>query len=461
MNVIAAGKRYHFVGIGGAGMSGLASVMLAGGGSVSGSDLHANDETDRLERAGASIHLGHDPQHVDGEVDEVIISSAIGAENVEVREAHRRKVPVIRRLHALASLLSGYTSIGVAGTHGKTTTTAMISTILTRLGKDPSYLVGAHCPGLGGNARLGDGRFFVTEVDESDGLFLSLRPTIGVLNNISRDHLTTYKSLPAIVESFAQYIRQSERSVLAVDDPRVHRLAKRVPNGFTVGIEPGADLRATHIQHHHFHSSFDLVYHGTDLGSVFLPAPGAHNVRNALCAIGSAHMAGIPLLEAASALSDFRLPHRRFELLEENGVTVVDDYAHLPEEIEVTLQAIRSGWEERRIVAVFQPHRYTRTQALGDDFGAAFGLADTVIVTPIYPANEPAIPGVSSQAIVRAIARSRGVAPYLIQEKDEAVSFLKGYIEPGDFIISFGAGDIWTVTEELSCFLKEGSFCAV
>ncbi len=461
MNVIAAGKRYHFVGIGGAGMSGLAAVMLAGGGSVSGSDLYANDETARLEKAGAAIHLGHDPRHLDSEVDEVIISSAIGKENVEVCEAHRRKVPVIRRLHALASLLAGYTSIGVAGTHGKTTTTAMVSTILSALGKDPSYLIGAHCPGLGGNARLGSGRFFVTEVDESDGLFLSLHPTIGVLNNIARDHLMTYHDLPAIVESFAQYVRQCDRAVLATDDARVRQLAKRMPTAFTVGIEPGADLRATRIQHHHFHGSFDLVYHGADIGSVFLPTPGDHNVRNALCAIGAAHMAGIPLLEAASALSSFRLPHRRFELLEENGVTVVDDYAHLPEEIEVTLQAIRSGWEERRIVAIFQPHRYTRTQALGEEFGTAFQLADTVIVTPIYPANEPAIPGVSSQAIVRAIARSRGLAPHLIRDKEEVVSFLKGYIEPGDFIISFGAGDIWTVTEELSCFLKEGSFCTV
>jgi UDP-N-acetylmuramate--alanine ligase len=381
--------------------------------------------------------------------------------NVEVQAAQQRKVPVVRRLHALASLLQGYSSIGIAGTHGKTTTTAMVATILSEVGEDPSYLIGAHCAGLGGNARLGRGEFFVTEVDESDGLFLALHPTIGVLNNIGRDHLNTYRDLSAIVASFTQYIRQSDQAVLAIDDKNVCELAKHVSSALTVGLDRRAELRATQIRHHHFHSLFDLVYRGKRIGSVFLPAPGDHNVRNALCAIGAAFLAGVPLADAASALASFRLPHRRFQLLEENGVTVVDDYAHLPAEIEVTLQAIRAGWKKRRIVAVFQPHRYSRTLAIGSEFGGAFRLADTVIVTPIYPAYEPPIPGVSSQSIVSAIARSAGVQPYLIHDKEEVVSFLKGYIEPGDFIISFGAGDIWTVTEELSCFLKEGSFCAV
>ncbi len=459
--MISAGKRYHFVGIGGAGMSGLAAVMLAGGAKVSGSDLRENDEILQLRRAGARIHLGHDPNLLDTKVDGVIVSSAIGEENAEIKVARERDVPVVRRLHALASLLRRYRSIGVAGTHGKTTTTAMLATILSKVDKDPSYLVGAHCPGLGGNSHLGRGEFFITEVDESDGLFLALHPTVGILNNIGRDHLNTYHTLAAIKEGFAQYIRQSEKAVLAIDDANVRDLAGQLQDALTVGLYRGAKLRATGVIHHHFHTHFNLVDRGKPICPVFLPAPGDHNVRNALCAIGAASLAGVSLTDAAAALNGFRLPRRRFQLLEENGVTVVDDYAHLPEEIEATLQAIRDGWDGRRIVAIFQPHRYSRTQAIGAEFGDAFRQADTVIVTSIYPASEKPIPGVSSREIVEAIGYSTDADLRFIRSKEEVVSFLKGYVEPGDFIISFGAGDIWTVTEELSCFLKKGRFCTV
>lgn len=459
--MINAGKRYHFVGIGGAGMSGLAAVMLAGGVHVSGSDLQENRETLRLKEAGARIHMGHDPCFLDSEIDGVIVSSAIGEENVEVKVARERAVPVVRRLHALAAVLRGYRSIGIAGTHGKTTTTAMVATILRAAGKDPSYLIGAHCSGLGGNSHLGQGESFVTEVDESDGLFLALHPTIGVVNNIGRDHLNTYRNLSAIKESFVQYVSQSDKAVLGIDDAHVRELAKRFPNALTVGLGQEAELRAENVVHHRYQSHFDLIHRGERICAVFLPAPGDHNVRNALCAMGTASLAGVPLTAAACALARFRLPYRRFQLLEENGVTIVDDYAHLPEEIEATLQAIRDGWEKRRTVAIFQPHRYTRTLAIGDEFGGAFRQADTVIVTSIYPALEQPIPGVSSQKIVEAIARATDVNLRFIQSKEEVITFLKDYIEPGDFIISFGAGDIWTVTEELSCFLKEGHFCTV
>lgn len=459
--MISAGKKYHFVGIGGAGMSGLAAVMLAGGVRVSGSDLQENKEILQLRRAGAHIHMGHDPYSLDSKIDGVIISSAIGEENVEVKAARQQEVPVVRRLHALATVLRGYRSIGVAGTHGKTTTTAMAATILSEVGKDPSYLVGAHCPGLGGNSRLGQGECFVTEIDESDGLFLALHPSIGVVNNIGRDHLNTYRTLSAIKESFAQYVSQSEKAVLAIDNANVHEIAAQFPKAFTVGMSQEADLQARAITHHRFHTQFDLVYRGERVCRVFLPAPGDHNVRNALCAIGATSLAGVNLAEAAGALTGFRLPHRRFQLLEENGVTVVDDYAHLPEEIEATLKAIRDGWNGRRIVAIFQPHRYTRTSEIGNEFGNAFRKANTVVVTSIYPAMEQPIPGVSSQKIVNAIAHSAHVDLHSIRRKQEVIAFLKKYIEPGDFIISFGAGDIWTVTEELSCFLKKGHFCKV
>jgi len=458
--VIESGKNYHFIGIGGAGMSGLAAVMLAGGARISGSDLRENDATRRLARAGARIYVGHDARHLDGAaIDRVVVSSAIGEENVELRAARERRIPVVHRLHALSRLLSGYRSVGVTGTHGKTTTTAMIATILRAVGMDPSYLVGAYCPGLGGNSHLGKGDYFVTEVDESDGLFLSLRPTIGVLNNIGRDHLNTYRTFAAIKESFARYIHQSERAVLVIDDPNVRAIAAAVPAGLTVGLDPAAELRAVRIVHHRFHTQFDVLHRGQEVATVHLPAPGDHNVRNALAAIGAAYLAGVPIPTAAAALRGFILPQRRFQLLEENGVTVVDDYAHLPEEIAATLDAIRTGWERRRIVAIFQPHRYTRTQTIGPEFGAAFRLADTVVITSIYPANERPIPGVSAREIVEAVARETAADLYFIRSKEEVLSFLKRYIAPHDFIISFGAGDIWTVTEELSCFLKEGSFC--
>ena len=458
---MSLGKRYHFVGIGGAGMSGLASVMLAGGAQISGSDLRENEEISRLRNAGARIHLGHNAQLLDAEIDGVIVSSAISDENEEIIAARQQDLPVVRRLHALSSLLTHYKSIGVAGTHGKTTTTAMLATILREAGKDPSYLVGADCPGLGGNARLGGGEYFVAEVDESDGLFLDLHPTIAVLNNIGRDHMSTYPNLAAIRRSFSQYVRQSERAVLAIDDRYVRALAKELPDVLTVGTCAEAQLRADRIVHREFQTRFELRHHGRFVSTVSMPAPGDHNVRNALCAIGAAMLVGVKPSTCAEALRDFCLPHRRFQLMEENGVTVVDDYAHLPEEIEATLKAIRDGWESRRIVTVFQPHRYSRTKALGSEFGAAFEQANTIVITSIYPATEEPIPGVSSQEIVRAIRQRTDADLHFIDAKDQVVAFLKEHIEVGDFIISFGAGDIWTVTEELSQFLQRGLFCSV
>ena len=456
--MIEARRRYHLVGIGGTGMSGLASVLLAEGADVSGSDLNDSSQIAALRDAGASIHLGHDRSLVDGRLDGVIVSSAISGDNVEILAAQEQQVPVVRRIHALGDLLVRHKSVGIAGTHGKTTTTAMLATILRETGLDPSFLVGAHCPDLGGNAHLGRGSWFVAEIDESDGLFVSIRPDIAVLNNIGRDHLHTYHDLSAIKDAFSAFLAQAEQAVIGLDDPNVRELAQRVPGALTVGLSADADLRATNLRFNRFLTTFDLSYHGETLRDVVLSAPGVHNVRNALCALGGALLAGVDLRSAAAPLARFVLPHRRFELLEENGVTVVDDYAHLPEEIAATLDAIRSGWPDRRIIAIFQPHRYSRTQSLGKDFGRSFDQADAVIVTDIYPASETPVSGVSSRVIVEAIGRGAGIDVRSIPNKDEVISFLEDYIRAGDFIISFGAGDIWTVTEELSCFLTEGKF---
>ena len=455
-----AGTRVHFVGMGGIGMSGLASVLLARGDEVSGSDLRENRQLATLRRAGASVYVGHDRRHVTDRLDRVIVSSAIPPDNVELRAARRRRIPIVRRLDALAELLRTHHSVGITGTHGKTTTTAMLATIHSALGRSPSFLVGAQCPGLGGNARLDTGRWFIAEIDESDGLFLAVEPDVAVLTNVGLDHLQTYRDLDQIRSAFRRYVSQAGRAVLAIDNPSVEEIARSLPNAMTVGIHRDARIRAADLRFERFDTTFDLLEDGERIARVSLPAPGEHNVANALCALGAARLTGIDLRAAACALSGFVLPHRRFEVLEENGVTVVDDYAHLPEEIEATLRAIRSGWRDRRIIAIFQPHRYTRTQALSSQFGSSFALADKVIVTSIYPASERPVPGVSSRTIVQAIRHSTSADVHSIASKETAVGFLKKRIVPGDFIVSFGAGDIWTVTEELAHFLEQGQFCS-
>ncbi len=456
---MSLGQRYHFVGVGGSGMSGLASILVAQGKEVSGSDLKWSPDADHLSRLGVPVHVGHARECISGDLDGVIVSSAIPSDNVEVVAARELQVPVVRRLHAVASLLEGYSSIGVVGSHGKSTTTAMTATLLRELGFSPSYLVGAHCPNLGGNAHLGEGTWFVAEVDESDGLFTEIRPTIAVLTNVGKDHLQTYRSEDAIREAFRRYVLQAERAVLSIDDARVREIARDVPTAMTVGLHAEAEVRAANVRHEKLCTSFELVVRGRSLGRRWIPAPGTHNVRNALCALGAAMVAGADPAVAADALGAIMLPRRRFEILEENGVTVVDDFAHTPEEVEATLRAIREGWAGRRVVAIFQPHRYTRTQNMGQDFGRAFSGADVVIVTDIYSACERPVAGVSSAGIVDAVIETTNSAVYSIPNKEEVVSLLKALIRPGDFIISFGAGDIWTVTEELAHFLKEGSFC--
>jgi len=453
------GSRVHFVGVGGIGMSGLASVFASKGVRVSGSDLNENHETEVLRGRGVSIHRGHSERNITGDLDTVIVSSAIAADHEEVLAAERRRIPVVPRLRAVADLLLQHRSIGIAGTHGKTTTTAMVATLLRQSGLNPSYLIGADCPALGGNARLDTGEWFVAEVDESDGLLVEVRPDIAVLTNIGRDHLQTYRTLDDIVEAFSTYLSQSGHTVLCIDDPHVKALARTLPNATTVSVDGAADLEARDVVYDRWTTTFDLYASGRlAVRRVALPAPGKHNVRNALCALASASIAGVPLDAGAKALATFRLPHRRFELMEENGVTVVDDYAHLPEEIDATLQAIRAGWPGRRIVAIFQPHRYTRTQALGDDFGAAFREADQVLVTPIYSACETRIPGITSTCISDSIRRETDCDVRLMEGMDETVNYLEASIRPADFIISFGAGDVWKVTERLARILIEGQF---
>jgi UDP-N-acetylmuramate--alanine ligase len=319
-------------------------------------------------------------------------------------------------------------------------------------------MIGADCPALGGNACLDNGEWFVAEVDESDGLLVEVKPEIAVLTNIGKDHLQTYQDLEAIEQAFVQYLSQSEHQVLCVNDPHVADLSTRFRSAVTVGVEVDATLQARHVLYDRWMTTFDLVDRQRSVGRMVLPAPGKHNVQNALCALAAAQIAGVPLEQAVKGLGVFRLPHRRFELLEENGVTVVDDYAHLPEEIEATLHAIRSGWPGRRIIAVFQPHRYSRTMALGAEFGASFGEADEVLVTPIYAACERQIPGITSERVLDAIRNETACSVRRVDTMEDTVQHLEAAIRPGDFIISFGAGDVWRVTERLARTLEEGRF---
>lgn len=458
--MIARGSRVHFVGIGGIGMSGLATMLLSKGIRVSGSDLHANHETALLQHAGANVHQGHSASFVSRSLDRVIVSSAIPKEHEELRAARDYQIPVIPRLRALGELLRAHRSIGVAGTHGKSTTTAMVATILREAGLDSSFLIGAQCPALGGNAYHGAGEWFSAEIDESDGLLVEVEADVAVLTNIGRDHLHTYRNVREIECAFRTYLSNAKTRILAIDDPRVARIASETPGALTVAIGREANIRATNLRFDKWHSAFDVVVDGKTLCAASIPAPGEHNVKNALCALAVAQTAGIPIAAGVKLLGRFALPHRRFELLEENGVTVVDDYAHLPEEIFATLRAIRNGWPGRRILAVFQPHRYSRTQALGEAFGQAFAGADIALITPIYAAHETRIPGVSSQQIVDAVYRDRACEAVAVSSKEDAIERLKAIIEPGDFIISFGAGDVWTITERLAHFLEQGEFLA-
>ncbi len=458
--MIVGNGRYHFVGIGGSGMSALASVMLAGGAQITGSDLRDTEEAAALREAGVRVTVGHDEANIGEGLDGVIISSAVTTDNVEVQSAMRRRVPVVRRLHALGVVWQTGRSLGVTGTHGKTTTSAMLATILRQAGEDPSYVIGARCPHLGGNAHLGRGELFVAEVDESDGVIVDLSADVAVITNIGCDHLSTYGSIDGVIQGFSRFLERCDQVVLNIDDPRVADLSSRLPKYLSVGTRSDADVRATRIMQREFNTWFDLWIRGKRCGRVRLPAPGVHNVLNALCAAGGATAVGITAEQIIDGLEAFCRPRRRFQLLEQNGVVVVDDYAHLPEEVSATLDAIRAGWPSRRVVAVFQPHRYSRTAWMADAIGAAFRRADLVVVAPIYAAGEAPIPGVTTQCVVDAIRRETLAETYSMESADDIVPFLKTKIRKGDFLISFGAGDISRVTEQLSADLEEARFRA-
>lgn len=432
----------HFIGIGGDGMSGLAKVYSELGFRVTGCNLEENRRTRQLRELGVPVTIGHSSAHLQSAT-HVIVSSAIPPDNIELLEAQRLGLPILHRLELLQHLTTKRYTIGVAGTHGKTTTTAMIATLLERAWLDPTFVIGAVSPTLGTHARLGMGKFLVAEVCESDGHFLKLHPQIAVITNIGRDHLNFYGSEHALLASFTQFASQSGLCIACADDPGARRaIIEQFPTTLTYSIERPADLVAHDISFHQLHTAFDISWRGRRVGHVeLLHAPGIHNVYNALAALLVGRQLGLSFADMAAHLRDFQLPERRFQVLVNNGITVVDDYAHLPEQIQRNLQAIRQSWHPARIVALFQPHRFSRTYYLGREFSTSFDLADIVVLTDIYPAFERPIPGVDVGVILDALRARHSSVAYLPRGEDFAHK-LKEFVRPGDFVIGFGAGDL-------------------
>jgi UDP-N-acetylmuramate--alanine ligase len=458
-------KRYqqiHFVGIGGSGMSGIAEILLNLGYRVTGSDQKRSDAVERLAELGAKIFIGHQAANVEG-AHVVVYSSAVSRDNVEVQLARQRQIPTIPRAEMLAELMRLKYGIAVAGTHGKTTTTSMVGAVLAEGRYDPTIVVGGRVTSLGSNARLGQGEYLVAEADESDGSFLKLAPTIAVVTTVDAEHLDHYGSLDAVRDAFVSFVNRVPfygSAVLCLDQPNIQLLIPRIEKRIiTYGLESGADLVARRLRLAGMTSRFEVFQRGSLLGELALQIPGRHNVLNALAAVGVGLDLEIPFPTIQKALAGFSGVQRRFQILgRARGVTVVDDYGHHPAEIGATLAAAKAGFD-CRVVTVFQPHRYTRTLHLRQEFLTAFNLADALIVMDIYAAGEAAIPGVTAEDLAAAI-RSHGHrdVTYLGSDRLRIVEHLCEIARTGDLVITLGAGDIWKVGEAfLALASKTGS----
>ncbi|MGQ9636275.1 MAG: UDP-N-acetylmuramate--L-alanine ligase [Thermodesulfobacteriota bacterium] len=445
-------KNIHFVGIGGIGMSGIAEVLLNLGYHISGSDLKETEVTRRLQSLGCEISYCHRKENVK-EADVVVISSAIRPDNPEVKVAEERLIPIIPRAEMLAELMRMKIGIAIAGTHGKTTTTSLIATVLAAGGLDPTVVIGGRLNSLGSNARLGQGEFLVAEADESDGSFLKLMPTIAVVTNIDADHLDYYRGIEEIKEAFLDFLHKIPffgLAVVCLDHPNIQSLIPKLKKRFiTYGLTTQADFQAEEIEYEGLLTSFDVLYKRKKVGRLKIRMPGLHNVYNALATIATAFEVDLPFKIVQDALAEFSGIQRRFQIKgEKKGILVVDDYGHHPVEIIATLKAAKAGWK-RRLLVVFQPHRYTRTKALFKDFLTSFYDAEVLILTDIYPAGEDKIEGIEAEALFEGIRESGHRDVSYIPEKKEIVGNLLKRIMPGDMVITLGAGDIWQVADEL------------
>ncbi|MDA3934517.1 MAG: UDP-N-acetylmuramate--L-alanine ligase [Gammaproteobacteria bacterium] len=446
----------HLVGIGGSGMSGIAEVLLNLGFAVSGSDLRDSKVTRRLRELGAQIQIGHRAENLVA-ADVVVVSSAVPADNPELQRAHDLRLPVVQRAEMLAELMRFREGIAVAGTHGKTTTTSLTAGLLAEAGLDPTFIIGGLVHAFGSHARLGDGRYLIAEADESDGSFLLLQPVLAVVTNIDQDHLENYgNSFTRLRQAFIDFLHHLPFygvAVLCTDDAEVARLLPEVKRSvLSFGINESADVRASNIRQDGRCMHFDVHLPGRqDALPMQLNLPGLHNVRNALGAIAVAHELGIAANTMQQGLLSFRGIGRRFEHLGDlpvpdghaGKIEIIEDYGHHPTELEATLRAAREGWPKRRLVAVFQPHRYSRTQALFDEFVRVLsGCADMLIICEIYPAGEAPIDGVDSGRLCQSI-RSRGKTdPMLMSGVDELQHELPALLQADDLLLLLGAGDI-------------------
>jgi len=449
-------KKYqhiHFVGIGGVGMSGIAEVLLTLGYRVTGSDARRSETVERLERLGAKVFLGHEAAHVEG-AHVVVFSSAVARDNVEVQSARQRGVPVIGRAEMLAELMRLKYGIAIAGTHGKTTTTSMVAAVLGAGGFDPTVVVGGRVHGLGANARLGQGEFLVAEADESDGSFLKLSPTIAVVTTVDAEHLDHYPDLEAIVAAFLTFVNKVPfygAAVVCLDDPNIQRMIPRIEKRVvTYGLEAGADLMARRLSFAEMRSEFEAVHRGKSLGPVTLQVPGRHNVLNALAAAAVGLDLEMPFDRIQTALTSFAGVQRRFQIRgAAEGVLVVDDYGHHPAEIRATLAAAKAGFD-RRVITVFQPHRYSRTRHLWSDFLTAFYQSDVLIVMDIYAAGEAPIEGVHARDLADGIAaHGHREVLYLGSDRAAILDYLCESTRAGDLVLTLGAGDVGQLGGEL------------
>jgi UDP-N-acetylmuramate--alanine ligase len=452
---LSGARRVHFIGIGGAGMSAIAKVLIERGVDVSGSDLKRSRAAAMLEAIGARVDIGHNAKLIEG-ADVVVVSSAIPDSNPELRRARELQLRVISRGEALAGTLASSRSLVVAGTHGKTTTTSMIVTILRAAGVDPTYLIGGGLNDVGTNARAGKGELAVAESDESDGSFLLLTPHIAVVTNVEIDHVDYWSSLESLRAAFARFMNgvvEGGTIVVPANDGELVQLAQASGRRF-VSFDEGGDVTASDIDLAPAHARFRLC-RGRDRVDVLLHVPGRHNVANALAAAAACAEAEVPIDEIAAGLNAFRGVERRFQVRGEvSGVTVIDDYAHHPTEVRATLAATRSGpW--RRVLAVFQPHRYSRTAALADAFGGSFADADRVVVTDVYGAGETAVPGVTGKLIADAVCTHLPGRPIAyLPRRSELLDYLTGQARAGDAVFTLGAGDVSSVGDELLARLQ-------
>ncbi len=440
--------RVHVVGAGGAGMGAIASVLRAMGHEVTGSDLKESQVTERLRAEGVPVSIGHDPANV-GAAAVVAISSAIGATNPEVQAARRAGISVVVRSEVLPAIASVRRTIAVAGTHGKTTTSSMLALVLVEAGLNPSFVIGGDLNEIGTGGVWGEGDWFVIEADESDRTFLALDPAVAVVTSIEPDHLEAYGEDRGELESaFATFLEGAEARIVCADDPTAATLARSM-KAVTYGTHADADYQMTAIDRSMPVVAFDLSHRGHELGRIELPTPGLHNARNAAAAAVTAMTVGAPFDAAVEALGRFGGVARRFEFRGAvNGVTFVDDYAHLPSEVAAALAAARDGDEWDRIVCVFQPHRYSRIAAVGADFAHSFTAADHLVVTEIYPSGESPRPGVSAKIVVDGVldAHPRSSVTWLAR-LDEVASWLAPRLKPGDLCLTLGAGDLTTLPD--------------